>query len=151
MKYKSQISILLVIALIMGCMGWAPATAQQVQEENAAPSVAETSQKESLTEDSKILDYVDSEQFLQADHVARLPQEETLDSYVFLNQDGTRSVYYMGRPVKYVDENGTIHEKDTTLVRSKSGYGMRDNDVALYIPDAAATGITLSHNQRSIS
>ena len=67
MKYKSQISILLVIALIMGCMGWAPATAQQVQEENVAPSVAETSQKESLTEDSKILDYVDSEQFLQAD------------------------------------------------------------------------------------
>ena len=105
---------------------------------------------ESLVEDTQILDYVDSEQFLQADHVARLPQEETLDSYVFLNRDGTRSVYYMGRPVKYVDENGTIHEKDTTLVRSTGGYGMRDNDVALHIPDAAATGITLSHNQRSI-
>ena len=42
---------------------------------------------ESLVEDTQILDYVDSEQFLQADHVARLPQEETLDSYVFIQQN----------------------------------------------------------------
>ena len=150
MKHKRQISILLAVALILGCTGWTPATAQQIRKDNTAPSAPEAMNMESLVEDTQILDYVDSEQFLQADHVARLPQEETLDSYVFLNRDGTRSVYYMGRPVKYVDENGAIHEKDTTLVRSTGGYGMRDNDVALHIPDAAATGITLSHNQRSI-
>jgi len=150
MKHKSQISILLAVALILGCTGWTPATAQQIRKDNTAPSAPEAMNMESLVEDTQILDYVDSEQFLQADHVARLPQEETLDSYVFLNRDGTRSVYYMGRPVKYVDENGAIREKDTTLVRGTGGYGMRDNDVALHIPDAAGTGITLSHNQRSI-
>lgn len=150
MKFKRQISILLAFVLTLGCFGFSPASAQQAQTDavtNSSPSPVQT---DDLTKDSKILDYVDAEQFSKADHVARLPQEETLDSYVFLNRDGTRSVYYMGRPVKYVDDKGTIREKDITLVRNNGGYGMRDNDVALHIPDVAATGITLSHNSRAV-
>ena len=150
MKMKQFVSAFLAVAMILGCLGWGPASAQQTQTDATQNNVLSSAQTDDLTKDSQILDYVDPEQFYSAEHIARLPGEETLDSYVFLNSDGSKSIYYMGRPVKYIDDNGTIREKDITLVRKNNGYGMRDNDVTLYIPDAAATGVMLSHNDFAV-
>ena len=56
MKHKRQISILLAVALILGCTGWTPATAQQIRKDNTAPSAPEAMNMESLVEDTQILD-----------------------------------------------------------------------------------------------
>lgn len=154
MRIKRFLSGFLAITLTLSCINWRAASAQNVQTDNTTDSTYTTeisdTNLEALTENSQILDHVDSEQFFNAEHIARLPEEETLDSYVFLNRDGSKSIYYMGQPIKYVDSNGVIQEKDTTLIRSNGGYCMRDNDVALHIPDTVDTGITVAYNNQTV-
>ena len=40
-------------------------------------------------------------------------EEDDLNTIVFMNADTTRTKYYFGHPVKYVDENGVT--KDISL------------------------------------
>lgn len=65
----------------------------------------------SIAKESMISKYVSADQFNKASHVKRLSAEEELDTYVFLNSDGTKSVYYMDENVKFFDKNGNIKEK----------------------------------------
>ena len=154
MRIKRFLSGFLAVTLALSCINWRAASAQNVQTSNTTNSTYATeisdTNLEALTENSQILEHVDSEQFFDAEHIARLPEEETLDSYVFLNRDGSKSIYYVGQPVKYVDSNGVIQEKDTTLIRSNGGYCMRNNDIDLHIPDAVATGITVAYNNQTV-
>ncbi len=142
---KRILSTLLALAILLSCVGWTPAQAQEAAsvEENIDTAAQ-------LADNSNISQFVDMEQFTQADHVARLCDEEKLNTYVFRNRDGSKSVYYMDQDVKFVDDGGTIREKDTTLVRGEKGYGVRSNDVGLHIPDSAVDGITVSHNSRDV-
>jgi hypothetical protein len=57
-----------------------------------------------------------------------------LGTYVFNNIDGTRTVYFMGEDVKFVDKNGEIKEKDITLSSTKGGYAIGESNVELFIP-----------------
>lgn len=97
-------------------------------------------------DDSFIRDYVDNEQLDEAGHVARIHDEEELDTYVFLNRDGTKSVYYMDDNVRYVDENGERVEKDLTLVRKNKGYSLKASDVKLWFPDVLSDGISVKYD-----
>lgn len=78
----------------------------------------------SIAEESMILKYVDSAQFNAARHTQRLTDLEDLNTYVFANADGTRSVYMMHENVKYIDENGVIKEKDISLINKVGGFGI---------------------------
>lgn len=145
MRHKRILSLALAVALLMGCVGFAPARAE----------LAESAQAVQITQDApstqmQAPQFVDPEQFAQSEHIERLHHDERLDTYVYRNRDGTKSVYYMGQNVKYEDENGNIRDKDTTLVRADRGYRMRDNDVELHLPDSPADGITLGHGSRSV-
>lgn len=60
---------------------------------------------------SQLLRYVDQKAFSEMKHIQRLTEEEDLSTYVFLNQDGSRTVYYMDEPVKYLDPGGVVREK----------------------------------------
>ena len=64
---------------------------------------------------SAILNYIDSETLAKGGHISRCPELETLSSYVFKNADGTRTVYYMDHPVKYLDSNGTVNDINLTI------------------------------------
>ena len=150
MRIRKTLSILLALAILLSCIGWTPTQAEEATKETGFGAVTENIQTQSPDEGSNILQYVDEEEFHSHDHVARLREEERHDTYVFLNRDGTKTVYYMGRDVKYTDRNGQIREKDTTLVRGQGGYGMRDNDVLLHLPDEAGSGIRLSHGERGV-
>jgi uncharacterized protein (TIGR03034 family) len=133
------------LAILLSCVGWTPAQAQgTAPEEETIDNVTQTLDNEDSPE------YVDAEQFEEAGHVQRLYDEEELDTYVYLNEDGSKSVYYMDQDVKFIDEQGNVQEKDTALVRKERGYGMRSNDVGLHIPDSAADGITVSHKSREV-
>ena len=142
---KRILSTLLALAILLSCVGWTPAQAQgTAPEEETIDNVTQTLDNEDSPE------YVDAEQFEEAGHVQRLYDEEELDTYVYLNADGSKSVYYMDQDVKFIDEQGNVREKDTALVRKERGYGMHSNDVGLHIPDSAADGITVSHKSREV-
>ena len=90
-------------------------------------------------------EYVNSQDFNAAEHIKRLPDEEELDTYVFLNENGSKSVYYMDENVKYIDATGAIKEKDVSLVAKSDGYGIARNEFDLHIPTVATSGIEMSH------
>jgi|GEM_PF-2193973 len=94
-----------------------------------------------------IRDYVDNETLDEAGHVARINEEEELNTYVFLNRDGTKSVYYMDDNVRYVDENGETVEKDLTIIRKNKGYTLKANDVKLWFPDVLSDGISVKYDK----
>ena len=94
-----------------------------------------------------IRDYVDNETLDEAGHVARINEEEELNTYVFLNRDGTKSVYYMDDNVRYVDENGETVEKDLTIIRKNKGYTLKANDVKLWFPDVLSDGISVKYDE----
>ena len=96
-------------------------------------------------ENEAILQHVDQEVFRASNHIRRLPEEETLDTYVYLNQDGTKSVYFMDENVKYVDSDGKVQNKDISLKETKNGFTTVQNDVSVVIPTNAANGIQVSH------
>lgn len=90
-------------------------------------------------------EYVNSQDFNAAEHIKRLPDEEELDTYVFLNENGSKSVYYMDENVKYIDATGAIKEKDISLVAKSDGYGIARNEFDLHIPTVATSGIEMSY------
>lgn len=89
--------------------------------------------------------YVDAKDFNEASHIERLTKEEDLDTYVFLNSDGSKSIYYMDENVKYIDKNGDVQEKDISLVNTTNGYGITRNEFDLNIPTTASSGIRMTY------
>lgn len=104
-----------------------------------------TSDDKEIAEGSKILRYVDSDEFDSAGHTRRLKDLESLNTYVFENADGSRSVYMMDENVKYVDENGDVREKDISLKSILGGFGITQSDIELLIPLMPTSGIELGH------
>ena len=99
-----------------------------------------------ISEDSMILKYVDSSQFNVAKHVQRLTELEDLNTYVFANADGTRSIYMMHEIVKYVDKNGTVRKKDISLKSKTGGFGIVRSNAELLIPNNPVQGIDLEYS-----
>ena len=99
-----------------------------------------------ISEESMILSYVDSVQFNAARHTQRLPELEDLNTYVFANADGTRSIYMMHENVKYVDEDGAVREKDISLKSKIGGFGIVQSNVELFIPSTPLQGIDLEYS-----
>ena len=69
-------------------------------------------------------------------HVNRLwEQEEDLNSIVFQNRDGTKTMYYYNYPVKYKDANGKIKDKSNKISQTSSGdFTNAENDINTYFP-----------------
>ena len=68
-------------------------------------------------------------------HVNRLwEQEEDLNSIVFQNRDGTKTMYYYNYPVKYKDANGKIKDKKNKLTDTGNEYANVENDINSYFP-----------------
>ena len=160
MKARKWICALLALVIILGIMGYVPVQAashDDVKTETQTTQIVDSeieineqyAQQEAFmiaAEEQGLFRYIDEDQFRNAKHVARLMEEETLDTYVFQNSDGTKSVYYMEADVKYIATDGSIRNKDISLVSVADGYTMRENDVQLLLPREAADGISVSHS-----
>jgi hypothetical protein len=94
---------------------------------------------------------VDPEVFAAGNHIARLPEQETLSSYVFLNADGSQTVYYMDQPVKFQKADGTVVDKNLTLTAATEGYTTTQNDIQLSIPTNPSNGIRLVYDNHQIT
>ena len=92
-----------------------------------------------------VLTYVDEVSFKETKPVSRIPELEELNTYVFQNADGTHTMYLLDENVKYVAFDGSVHEKDVSLVKINNGYTTRENNIGLMIPDNPEKGISLSY------
>ena len=156
---KKILSLLLAICMLLTLSPVTPVAAEETATNETTLSTTEeiietdamaAAPAMDLTADCAILNYVDEEVFAAGNHVLRLAEEETLSSYVFLNADGTKTVYYLDEAVKFVDSDGTIQEKDVTLALSGTAYTTTRNDISLSIPTNPANGITLIWNGHAV-
>ena len=139
------LSLLIALCLLLTSLPGSAVEAKAVEAEATEDTVFQ------LDADCQILDYVHEEVFNQNDHVSRLKEEETLDTYVFLNSDGTKTVYYMNDAVKYRDASGTVREKNIDLIASLNGYATTQNDVQPHIPNNVTNGVQLSYAGYDVS
>lgn len=80
----------------------------------------------SLVSLSDIPDVISVEEVRSKGYVERMRSEESMNSVVYRDADGTRTAYYFSMPIKYIDENGDIIDKSNRLspISSKSGYSI---------------------------
>lgn len=154
-KLISFVSIFLVICTVMSSI---PVYAIAESESKLDTPVTNAENKETITNpefnaanSSKVLNYVDKEEFESHKFIGRLPDEEELNSYVFQNADGSRTAYFLSENVKYVDKDGTIQEKDISLVATRSGYTTTKNDVSVNFSNSPANGITMGYGGHTIT
>ena len=92
------------------------------------------------------------------DHVLRLREQEAdLNTVIFQNRDGGKTVYLFGSPVKYVDANGNIRDKSTTLVSENVtvngktyAHSATDNFFGQYYPTMPQNGVMLAFGQYTV-
>ena len=87
-------------------------------------------------DDKDTPEIVGQENIEEKGHVNRLwEQEEDLNSIVFQNRDGTKTMYYYNYPVKYKDANGKIRDKSNKISQTSGGdYTNAENDINTYFP-----------------
>ncbi|MBO4860889.1 MAG: Ig-like domain-containing protein [Clostridia bacterium] len=85
------------------------------------------------------------------DHAARLYYKEEMNTLVYINDDGTETLYMFGMDVKYTDENGEIKDKSTNLALSEEGYYNPDNDIIVTFAKDLENGIGVTYNDIVIS
>lgn len=92
-------------------------------------------------EDSRIFNYIDRTAFQASGHVTRLKDMEELNTYAFQNRDGSYTVYFMEEDVKYFDSDGSVREKDLSLVQKSGGYGIAQSNLELLMPNNPEDGV----------
>ncbi|MBQ6043744.1 MAG: hypothetical protein IJL41_06340 [Clostridia bacterium] len=86
-----------------------------------------------------------------ADHAARLYYKEEMNTLVYMNDDGTETLYMFGMDVKYTDENGEIKDKSTKLALPEEGYYNPDNDIRVNFAKDLENGVSVTYNDIVIS
>ena len=151
---KALVSLALIVSMLLPLLPNLPQatatdlTAAPTQEAAVLPDKNPVYQ---LDASCKLLSYVDEAVFTEGNHIARLPSEETLSTYAFLNSDGTKTVYYMNEPVKFIDSDGKVVEKDIALTAATGGYTTTRNNISLALPSDPAKGIRLTYEGKYIT
>ena len=148
-------SILLALAILLSCIGWTPTQAEEATRETGSGAVTENIQTQSPGEGSNILQYVDEEEFHSHEHVARLREEEkeNLNQHIFLNRDGSKTMYLYDHPVKYLDTDGKMQDISLEIAQTEDArypYRTKANSAVTSFPADMADGIRLDGEGVSI-
>lgn len=148
-RFLRTIAMLLVITLICPILlGAAPTQAQ-------TESVTEVIAKEKADEEVKVEEiplissaevpnFISREQIEELGHIARISDEESLNTLVYLNRDGTKTKYITRDPIKYTDASGKVRFIDLSLVEKAEAYETAANDILLSIAKDAAKGVSVA-------
>jgi len=94
-------------------------------------------------------------QAIEKGHVNRLyAQEKTLGAVLYQNQNGTKTAYVFDKPVKYVDADGNIKDKNTTITATGIAgyaYAMTENSFSAYFGSTAANGVMIQYEDYAFS
>ena len=100
-------------------------------------------------------DAVGMETALSRVHIERLYEEETgLNDAVFLNPDGSKTLYMFDYPIKYIDENGKVRDITLEIADSdleSAAFESADGDAVTTFSMRASDGINLEGNGTSIT
>ena len=100
-------------------------------------------------EDADLPETISLDQAYALGHVNRLhAQENSLNSVLLQNQNGTKTAYIYSKPVKYVAADGTVRDKSSSIgTTSLAGYAyaMEDNSTKVYFSSLASGGVTLRY------
>lgn len=153
-RFAKLISIVLALSIILGTLPIVSVSAQEVagaeltkESELWIPendsSALSTEGDLSLQElEIAVLPAEDKPEIVsqaaidEKQHVNRLWEQETdLNSIIFQNKDGTKTMYYFEEAVKYVDKNGKVKDKKNTISETASGdFTNPNNDINTYFP-----------------
>lgn len=90
-----------------------------------------------------IIEYLDYENMIENQHIERVySEEDSLDTIIFLNNDGSETAYIFDENVKYINEYGDVTDKTNNLYSVEEGqeelenYSLvnYDNDIKSYFP-----------------
>ncbi len=138
MKHKRTLALALALTLLLSCTGFAPAHAAQVESE--VPQ---------FTEQSQNLPNTDTDDSTDNKYAERLVNEEQLNTHVYRNSDGTKTMYIYDHPVKYRDEQGQTHDISLDIADTDDTaypFRTRANSAVTVFPASLPDGITLSGN-----
>lgn len=128
-----------IIAFVLSAILAIPAT--------VIPSHAEDTVQYSESDLHELMSYTNA---LSAGHVKRLNDEEQMNTLVFANKDKTKTMYYYADDIKYVDDDGIIHDKTNKLTYSDGEYITRDNNIMTVIPADLSNGVSVSRDDIKI-
>ncbi len=131
---------------------WTPTVAKEAPIGIGEKTLAEL--QTMRVEDVALPETITLETARQKGHVNRLYEQETdLQTVIFQNQSGNMTAYVYDHPVKYIDANGNVRDKDTAIAVSPlSGYAyaMTDNSVRVYFAGNATDGVMMQYGDASI-
>ena len=78
-------------------------------------------------------------------------QEQFLNDVVFSVNGRSYVSYIFSEEVKYVDEQGNIKDKDTTLVATNGGYQQKSNNIQSFLPTHIDSGIQFGGEGYTVS
>ncbi len=146
MKHKRTLAIFLSVVLLLGSTTFAPVNA--LQENKVIEPVPEP---DTIVEQTPVPETIASIVREENNHVERLHTEEgdNLNSLVFQNEDGTKTMYIYDHPVKYRDDQGFVQDISLAIADSNDpSYPFRTqaNSVVTEFPAVLSDGIVLSDN-----
>jgi len=149
-------SLLITVSLLLSVL---PGTLPVMAVDSVTASVEQpdlhVAQNDSLAEDKEIVLSADSvpeivgyEKALQEKHILRLYDEEgdDLNKVVFLNKDGTRTLYLYDHPVKYLDSSGAVRDVSLDIASEASGFRTAAGNAVTTFSAKLSDGISLSGN-----
>lgn len=109
-----------------------------------------------VLDEATVPELLDINEVKEKEHVNRLyEQEEDLNTVIFQNKDGTKTMYLYNEPVKYKDKDGKIKDKSTKLSETKdrkngNKYETTKNDIIVQFPDSITSGLSLQYDKINI-
>lgn len=104
-----------------------------------------------VLERSTVPDIVGYDEALRMNHVRRLYEDEAdnLNTVIFLNADGSKTMYVFDHPIKYIGEDGTVKDISLEIAESGmngSGYQSISSPALTTFSAQFSDGISLSGN-----
>ncbi|MBE5963868.1 MAG: hypothetical protein E7252_02870 [Lachnospira sp.] len=158
-KTQRLVALLLVLSLLIPLINYYKQSVKADSTKTTTTTTSSTIGEISATDEvelvedftnSPVLKYVNAESFVKNNHVKRIKDEEELNTYMFKNADGTKTMYMMYENVKYIDKFGNIKDKDISLKLDNDTYKVTDNNVALSIPKAPQNGIEVNYDNNIV-
>ena len=131
---------------------------QQVEGEFGTISDADIS-KEGVLSMPKELDLstlpqaISVDEAKEAKHKKRMYDEETsLNTVIFANEDGSRTLYSFGYPVKYKDGSGNVVDISTKLKKdSKGDYIQESSNIETRFPKNISEGVAINDKEEVVN
>lgn len=151
MKAKNRKITLFLSAIMAVNLMVASPVPVTAEARDTPKSVVEKSISDGLMVEEIIPEAIDISEAKEKSHITRLHEkEDSLETIVFANADGSETTYIFDEPVKYLDADGEISDKSNKLYNnieadklytnkkqkdiSNYAYVNAENDIKTYFP-----------------